>query len=99
MSDIAFIESDKRKLLIHDRRGKKYEMYGKIGEQEVELRVFHFTRIHKSYLVNCKYIKQMKEEEIVLFYGLEGDGLRLPLSRRCRDKATNQYHAYLLSRK
>lgn len=96
MKDIVYIESDKRKLLIHDRRGKMYEMYGKISEQEKLLAVHHFVRIHKSYLVNCRYIKKMKDEILWLAGPSKDDLIELPISRRCKAKVQEQYHSYFL---
>lgn len=94
MREIVYIESDKRKIIIHLRNGKKYEMYGKISEQEERLSVHHFIRIHKSYLVNCRYIKKMGDELVWLNSIKKDEQLFLPLSRRCKVKAKEQYHAY-----
>ena len=99
MKDIVYIESDKRKLLIHDRRGKIYEMYGKISEQEVLLADHHFVRIHKSYLVNCRYIKKLKDELIWLAGPSKDALIELPVSRRCRANTREKYHAYFLGGK
>ena len=94
MKEIVYIESDKRKIIIHLRNGKKYEMYGKISEQEEKLSVHHFIRIHKSYLVNCRYIKKMSDEVVWLTSVGKDELISLPLSRRCKVKAKEQYHAY-----
>lgn len=94
MREIIYIESDKRKIIIHLRNGKKYEMYGKISEQEEKLSVHHFIRIHKSYLVNCRYIKKMGDEIVWLTSVGKDELISLPLSRRCKVKAKEQYHAY-----
>ncbi|MBR5319588.1 MAG: response regulator transcription factor [Peptococcaceae bacterium] len=94
MRDIVYIESDKRKIIIHLRGGKQYEMYGKISEQEEELSVHHFIRIHKSYLVNCRYIKKLTDETVWLIGISKEDSVVLPLSRRCKEKAKEQYHMY-----
>lgn len=94
MREIIYIESDKRKIIIHLRNGKKYEMYGKISEQEEKLSVHHFIRIHKSYLVNCRYIKKMSDEIVWLTSVGKDELTSLPLSRRCKVKAKEQYHAY-----
>lgn len=99
MKDIAYIESDKRKLLIHDHRGKVYEMYGKISEQEELLAVHYFARIHKSYLVNCRYIQKMKDDQLWLTGPNKGEAITLPVSRRCRAKAKEQYYSYFLGGK
>lgn len=94
LKDIIFIESDKRKLVVHLRNGKIYETYGKISEQQKILAVHHFIRIHKSYLVNCKYIHKMNEEVVWMQGEKKGETFSLPLSRRCKVSAKEQYHAY-----
>ncbi len=98
MKDIVYMESDKRKLMIHMKNGKLYEMYGKIGEQETVLSVYHFIRIHKSYLVNCRYIKKMNDETVSLGYLPKDELIVLPISRRCKEKAKEQYHQYYYAR-
>ena len=94
MKEIVYIESDGRKILVHLRNGKCYEMYGKIGEQEEKLAVHHFIRIHKSYLVNCKYIKKMSDEMVWL--SQSGKDEVLPVSRRCKAAAREKYHQFFL---
>ena len=94
MKDILYIESDKRKLRIYLRNGRVYEMYGKISEQEQRLAVHHFVRIHKSYLVNCRYIKKMGDEPVWLSKAKNDEPISLPLSRRCKEAAREKYHSY-----
>lgn len=73
-------------------------MYGKISEQEAVLLVHHFVRIHKSYLVNCRYIKKMNDETVSLAYLPKDELIVLPISRRCKEKAKEQYHQYYYAR-
>lgn len=94
MKEIIYIESDKRKIIIHLRGGKQYEMYGKISEQEEALAIHHFIRIHKSYLVNCRYIKKMSDELVWLGENQKDKMFSLPLSRRCKAAAKEKYHTY-----
>lgn len=94
MKEILYIESDGRKILIHLRSGKCYEMYGKIGEQEEKLAVHHFIRVHKSYLVNCKYIKKLNDETVIVSKSRTGEELVLPVSRRCRANVRGKYHQF-----
>lgn len=96
MRDIIYIGSNKRKLLVYDRRGKVYEMYGKISEQEERLAIHHFIRVHKSFIVNFRYIKKIKSEMVWLSGTGEGDPIILPVSRRCKEEAQKQYKAYCL---
>lgn len=94
MKDIVYIESNKRKLIVHHKNGKIFEMYGKISEQESYLAEHFFVRIHKSFLVNCRYIKKFQDEVVQLGYAGSKELLTLPVSRRCKKHAQEQYHRY-----
>ncbi len=97
--DIVYIESDKHKLMVHLRSGKVYEMYGKISEQEELLSAYRFARIHKSFLVNCKYIKKFQDEQVQVAYAPKEMVEQLPVSRRFKGQAREQYHQYYMGGK
>jgi DNA-binding LytR/AlgR family response regulator len=65
---ILYIESCKHKLIfkIFETVLMEYEMYDKLDNIEMKLRGFGFLRIHKSYLINMKYIKQMNNYKAIL---------------------------------
>lgn len=96
MKDVMYLESDKRKLRIHLRNGREYEMYGKISEQEKMLGVHHFVRIHKSYLINCRYVRKLEGEQVWLANSSKDELVSLPVSRRCKETVKKTYHLYLL---
>lgn len=56
-----------------------------LGEYEEILGTHHFIRIHKSYLVNKKYVSKIDKEGLVLM----SDGKSLPISRRRKDAVKN----------
>ena len=45
---------------------KIYTMYGTLNELEKEMKEFRFVRIHQSYLVNLKHIKEIKDYQVIL---------------------------------
>lgn len=96
MKDIVYMESDRRKLLIHLKNGKIYEMYGKISDEEDKLSAHYFIRIHKSFLVNCRYIKKFKDEMVWVSSSKKEDLISLPVSRRCKADAQQKYYSYYL---
>lgn len=49
-----------------------------------------FIRIHRSYLINCMYIKSMTETSVCLKNGVE-----LPISKYRRKKVFEEYQKYL----
>ena len=91
VKDIVYIESQARKLLINMRNNNVYTIYGKIGEQYELENTHSFIRVHRSYLVNPRYIIEITKQQIIL-----KNHKSLPLSRKMHQKAVNKYHDYLL---
>ena len=88
IKDIAYLESDKRKLKMHLADGRKEEFYGTLNEvYQEQLQDFDFLFIHTSYLVNFDYIKAVKYKEVVLTTG----GLSLPIGRTKRIEIREAY--------
>lgn len=77
---ILYIESHKHKLKfrVYDTDLKEYEIYDKLDNFELKVREFGFLRIHKSYLVNMKYIKRINHYKVIL---LSNDELPVPKPR------------------
>ena len=95
MQDILYLTTNKRKMQIYDRRGEVYERYGKLSDWEEHLRVHYFIRIHKSYIVNCRYIKKLQSTAALLRQPQEAP-ITLPVSRRYKDAAQAAYQHYVL---
>lgn len=62
----------------------------KISDLEKLLQTSHFLRIHKSFLVNCRYIYQIKGRQLFL-----DNGKDLPVSRYRVDEVLQKYMEYL----
>lgn len=75
LTEILYFASYKRYVEIYTIR-KTYKQYRKMYELEQELSEQGFLRIHKSYLVNMRYISYIKNREIYL-----KDGTALPCSK------------------
>lgn len=69
ISDILYMESNGHNLTIHKTDGSRLVKYGSLKAIEKELEGYGFLRIHKSYLVNQKYIKEVARQEIYLTDG------------------------------
>lgn len=70
---IIYIESNLHKLTFYiEKVGvQKYAMYEKLDTIEERFRnLQYFCRIHKSYLVNLKYVEEMKRYQAVLSTGI-----------------------------
>ncbi len=75
-----------------------YRMRRTIKDCESELAPFDFLRIHKSYIVNLRYMEgvDFRDNEILI------NGIpkikRLPISRTLKREADNRFRAYLNNR-
>lgn len=65
LSDIYYIESNLRTLIIHTKTSN-YTLTGKISEFEESLKEYDFVRVHKSFLVNLQYVKNIFKDIITL---------------------------------
>lgn len=63
--DIFYIENIGHKQLIHTRN-EIYEINNTMKELEKQLQDYDFFRIHKSFLVHMKYIKQHKKDTVIM---------------------------------
>ena len=73
IDQIFYIESQKHKLFfeIFDIESGTYNMYEKLDNLEQKYKEYGFLRIHKSYLVNMKYITKIVSYKAILISGLE----------------------------
>lgn len=53
-----------------DKKQKEYSFYASLSDLEERLEPFGFLRIHKSYLVNMKYLKKFQCREAILDNGI-----------------------------
>lgn len=74
---ICYVENQKHKQIFHLDNGeiKRLHIYGRLDEIETELSFYGFIRIHKSYLVNMKYISKIENYKATL---KTGDVLPIP---------------------
>jgi DNA-binding LytR/AlgR family response regulator len=96
IKDIAYLQSDKRKLILHFADGRKAEFYGTLKEiYQEQLRKFDFLFIHASYIINYDYISVAKYNEVVLVDGKTS----LPISKPKRSEIREAYCAIIESRR
>ena len=89
MADIYYFESIMRTMSIC-YKGNKVDFTGKISDLEEALADKGFVRIHKSYLVNLEYVRNIFKETVTLENGEE-----LPLSRHKSKALREQFLQYL----
>ena len=78
LSEIIYIESNLHKLnfYMNVAKNSQYSLYGKLDAIETEIGKAGFCRIHKSYLVNMKYVENMERYYISL-----KDGTKLSIAK------------------
>lgn len=87
--DIVYIESSGHLLTIQMADGKIIKQYGSLKVMEEELSGHRFLRIHKSYLVNQRYIEDVGRQEIRLT-----DGTILEMGRDRRKALIQEIYRY-----
>lgn len=88
-TDIYYFESNMRTLSVCHQGGKT-DFTGKISDVEEALNEQDFVRIHKSYVVNLKHIRNIFKDTVTLENGEE-----LPLSRHRSKELRQQFLTYM----
>ena len=87
VEDILYVEAFLHYVVIHTET-REYRMKDSIAAFAEKLGP-NFFRIHRSYLVNLRWISRLTRAEVVL-----DDGRSLPLSRRLADEVRRRFIAY-----
>lgn len=77
VDDIIYIETSRHKNVFYTQE-RTYSIYKKMDELEAELGGMGFVRIHRSFLINMRYIERISSYVMVLTTGKE---LSVPKSR------------------
>ena len=80
LNELLLVETYGRKLRYLMLDGKEYFCEGKISEAASSLSPFGFSRIHRSYIVNLKYMEKAHSHEVTLC-----NGLKVMIGRAHRD--------------
>lgn len=80
VSEIRYIESSGRYIIVHDSGGE-YKLKGKLNDIYERVKGFGFLFIHKSYIVNNLYIRKYSYDNVEL-----DDNVILPVSRQRREE-------------
>ena len=76
MKDIMYFESQDRKIIIMDSDKNVREFYGKMDNVYEQVRSKGFMMIHKSYIINYRYVCEFHSNEIIM-----SDDRALPISK------------------
>lgn len=92
VEQIVYIEIYGHWLHVYTSDDEVLECYGILSDYELQLEPFDFVRTHKSYLVNCRYIRSVEKEQVVL-----DNKTSVPLSRRRINVVNDKFTKYLRS--
>ncbi|MEG0485613.1 MAG: LytTR family DNA-binding domain-containing protein [Oscillospiraceae bacterium] len=70
ISEVVYLESKNHHVTIYLKNNRIIQLYRKLTDLEQQLSVSGFLRVHKSFLVNMNYIKEMKQRVCILRNGL-----------------------------
>jgi len=88
IKEIVYIQSVRRKLVLHLADGRQEEFYGNLKDIfEEQLQKFDFLLIHNSYIVNYDYIGAVSFDKLTLTV----DETVLPISQRKRGEIREAY--------
>lgn len=87
-ADIVYVESSKRKVIIHTALGE-YEYYDKLDAVEEKLKEMRFVRIHQAYLVNMDHIEAFQYDRVAL-----SNGTILSISEKNRPRIREMFWDY-----
>ncbi len=73
VKDILYVECEGHRLTYITVVGGSVEAYGTLKAIEEELSIYGFLRVHKSYLVNQRYVESVGKREILLAGGRSVD--------------------------
>ncbi len=93
IEDIIYLEKKNNYVVFHTVSGE-YRERTKIEEKYKDLANFGFVRPQIGYLVNIKYIKDIRLSSVVL-----DDGTQIPLSKKYRKTVKNDYFDWMVNRK
>ncbi len=89
VSDIIYIESNKRKLTVHTINNN-YTIYGKL-DMYYTLLPSYFCRCHQSFIVNLKYVKRKSNNMLNLY-----NGLSVPISQSKLSTVKREYLSFII---
>ena len=85
---LIYVEVLSHYLYFHTTK-RDYRSRGNISDVEKELEKYNFVRIHRSYIVNLRYVNKVLSKEVTV-----GDKV-LPVSRNYKEKLKEEYLKYI----
>ena len=89
VNDVLFIEAQNQQVSILTK-DNAFSMRSNISDYAKELAKYDFISVHRSYLVNLKYVTGINKQEVTM----EGD-TKLPISRLRYNEVKQAFHDYI----
>jgi two-component system, LytTR family, response regulator len=91
LDNIYYCMADDSYTLLYLGDGSYHLCTHNLKNMEDAMKPYHFTRCHRSYMVNMIYVKEIlkKGNEVVLI-----NGIRLPISEKYRQNLINDLFKY-----
>lgn len=89
ISDILYLEMDKHSVKLYTP-DSTLKAWGTLEQELEKLRPYGFARIHKSYVVNMRHIRQSTSQNIELT-----GGILLPIGRKYKDVYNEEYTRFI----
>lgn len=90
LSDIIYLESFLHEITIH-APFNDYKYSSTFNKMMLFINSTNIVRIHKSYLVNLFWVKEIYKEEMIL-----NNGITLKIGKKYRQDVLKKYKEYLL---
>lgn len=90
VDNIEYIECQRNIQILYFVAGDKKEIHSRLEILETQLGEYGFIRVHKGYLVNCRYIKRFAASTVVLH-----SGMFIPVGRSKKNEAMQKWMAYI----
>jgi DNA-binding LytR/AlgR family response regulator len=88
IDEVLYIHSEMGYTTVHTIDNREYLARKRIHEWIDELEAFAFCNIHRSYIVNLKYVEKLEGKNIIL------QGKKIAISRRKFQKVKEEYIKY-----
>lgn len=92
VDDIVYLAAEGSYLRFITKK-EEYFICGKMIDWEKTLSSFHFSRVHKSYLVNFHFVEKIKESVYLKDYPME-----IPVGRKYRETCREAFREYTINR-
>lgn len=95
INDIIYIQSDRHYLLYYTKKRDSNDPIKErstLPEKENEYKKYSFIKTHSRYMVNAEHIARF---DILLNTIVMDNGSKVPISRKYRDSALDEYRSYI----